>query len=56
MSPMLNRAERDLGRAIGIIFQQARKYENGVDRIGSGRLKSTPSRLVRSSTNGGGHS
>jgi hypothetical protein len=33
MSQMLNRAERHLGRAIGVAFQQVQKYENGVRRL-----------------------
>jgi transcriptional regulator with XRE-family HTH domain len=29
----------ELGRAIGVTFQQIQKYENGKNRIGSGRLQ-----------------
>ena len=30
--------QTDLGKEIGVTFQQIQKYENGVNRIGSGRL------------------
>src|SRR5688572_31328483 len=33
----LFRSEK-LGKAVGVTFQQIQKYENGVNRIGAGRL------------------
>jgi transcriptional regulator with XRE-family HTH domain len=30
--------QTELARAIGVTFQQIQKYENGVNRVGSGRL------------------
>jgi transcriptional regulator with XRE-family HTH domain len=36
----LNRglSQTELGRHIGVTFQQVQKYENGANRVGSGRL------------------
>jgi transcriptional regulator with XRE-family HTH domain len=31
-------SQGDLGRRIGVTFQQVQKYENGTNRIGAGRL------------------
>src|SRR5215472_3538663 len=31
-------SQTDLGNHIGVTFQQVQKYENGVNRVGSGRL------------------
>jgi transcriptional regulator with XRE-family HTH domain len=31
-------SQAELGRAIGVTFQQVQKYENGANRIGSSRL------------------
>jgi transcriptional regulator with XRE-family HTH domain len=31
-------SQAQLGEALGVTFQQIQKYENGVNRIGSGRL------------------
>ena len=31
-------SQTELGQAIGVSFQQVQKYENGTNRIGSGRL------------------
>lgn len=31
-------SQTDLGNRIGVTFQQVQKYENGVNRVGSGRL------------------
>jgi transcriptional regulator with XRE-family HTH domain len=31
-------SQTELGKHIGVTFQQVQKYENGVNRIGSGRL------------------
>jgi transcriptional regulator with XRE-family HTH domain len=31
--------QADLGKKIGVTFQQVQKYEKGINRIGSGRLK-----------------
>ena len=35
---MLGMTQQQLGKALGITFQQIQKYERGVNRIGSGRL------------------
>ena len=32
-------SQNDLGERLGITFQQVQKYENGVNRIGAGRLQ-----------------
>ena len=34
----LGLSQTDLGKGIGVTFQQVQKYENGKNRIGSGRL------------------
>lgn len=31
-------SQEKLGKAVGVTFQQIQKYENGVNRIGAGRL------------------
>jgi transcriptional regulator with XRE-family HTH domain len=31
-------SQTTLGQALGVTFQQVQKYENGVNRVGSGRL------------------
>jgi transcriptional regulator with XRE-family HTH domain len=31
-------SQTELGRMIGVTFQQVQKYENGTNRVGSGRL------------------
>src|ERR1700752_4575391 len=31
-------SQTELGKQIGVTFQQVQKYENGVNRVGSGRL------------------
>ncbi len=31
-------SQTELGRKIGVTFQQIQKYENGKNRVGSGRL------------------
>ena len=36
---MLGMSQEKLGESLGITFQQIQKYENGVNRIGSGRLQ-----------------
>lgn len=36
---MLNLSQSDLGKAVGITFQQIQKYENGANRISSSRLQ-----------------
>jgi transcriptional regulator with XRE-family HTH domain len=36
---MLGMSQADLGAALGISFQQVQKYENGVNRLGAGRLQ-----------------
>ena len=35
---MLGLSQEKLGEKLGITFQQIQKYENGVNRIGAGRL------------------
>ena len=35
---MLGLSQTDLGRALGLTFQQVQKYERGANRIGSSRL------------------
>ena len=35
---LLGMTQTDLGRALGLTFQQIQKYERGVNRIGAGRL------------------
>jgi len=35
---LLGMTQADIGAAIGVTFQQAQKYEKGVDRIGASRL------------------
>lgn len=30
--------QTELGRAIGVTFQQVQKYENGMNRVGASRL------------------
>ena len=35
---LLGMTQTDLGKAIGVTFQQAQKYERGVNRIGASRL------------------
>jgi|SRR5579859_3219414 len=32
-------SQTELGRQLGVSFQQVQKYENGVNRIGAGRLR-----------------
>ncbi len=32
-------SQADLGRAVGVTFQQVRKYETGQNRVGAGRLR-----------------
>ena len=32
-------SQADLGESLGLTFQQIQKYENGVNRIGAGRLQ-----------------
>jgi transcriptional regulator with XRE-family HTH domain len=34
----LGLSQEKLGKAVGVTFQQIQKYENGVNRIGAGRL------------------
>lgn len=36
---MLDLSQSDLGKAVGITFQQIQKYENGANRISSSRLQ-----------------
>lgn len=36
---MLSLSQSDLGKAVGITFQQVQKYENGANRISSSRLQ-----------------
>jgi transcriptional regulator with XRE-family HTH domain len=36
---MLGMSQGELGKALRISFQQVQKYENGVNRIGAGRLQ-----------------
>ena len=38
---MLGMSQSDLAEGLGITFQQVQKYENGINRIGSGRLHRT---------------
>src|ERR1700730_17201489 len=35
----LRLSQQDLGKALGISYQQVQKYEQGVSRIGAGRLQ-----------------
>jgi transcriptional regulator with XRE-family HTH domain len=35
---MMKRSQGDLGKSLGLTFQQIQKYEKGTNRIGSGRL------------------
>ena len=35
---MLGMSQEKLGEALGLTFQQIQKYENGANRVGSGRL------------------
>jgi transcriptional regulator with XRE-family HTH domain len=34
----LGLSQTDLAKAIGVTFQQVQKYENGINRVGAGRL------------------
>ena len=36
---MLGLSQAQLGEALGIVFQQVHKYENGANRISAGRLQ-----------------
>jgi transcriptional regulator with XRE-family HTH domain len=36
---MLDMSQTDLGKALGLTFQQVQKYEKGFNRIGAGRLQ-----------------
>jgi transcriptional regulator with XRE-family HTH domain len=36
---MLSMSQTNLGRALGLTFQQVQKYEKGTNRIGAGRLQ-----------------
>jgi transcriptional regulator with XRE-family HTH domain len=36
---ILGMTQTDLGKAIGVTFQQVQKYEKGADRVSSGRLQ-----------------
>jgi transcriptional regulator with XRE-family HTH domain len=36
---MLSMRQTDLGKALGVTFQQVQKYEKGTNRIGVGRLQ-----------------
>jgi transcriptional regulator with XRE-family HTH domain len=36
---MLDMSQEELGDALGITYQQVQKYENGINRIGAGRLQ-----------------
>ncbi len=35
---MLGRSQEEVGKAVGVTFQQIQKYERGLNRIGSSRL------------------
>jgi transcriptional regulator with XRE-family HTH domain len=35
---LLGQTQTDLGKAVGLTFQQIQKYERGANRIGAGRL------------------
>jgi transcriptional regulator with XRE-family HTH domain len=36
---MQGMSQQELGRALGVTFQQVQKYEKGTNRIGAGRLQ-----------------
>jgi transcriptional regulator with XRE-family HTH domain len=36
---MRSMSQTELGKAVGLTFQQVQKYENGTNRIGAGRLQ-----------------
>jgi transcriptional regulator with XRE-family HTH domain len=38
-------SQTDLGELLGVSFQQVQKYEKGVNRIGSGRIKEVATHL-----------
>jgi transcriptional regulator with XRE-family HTH domain len=42
---MLGVSQTDLGKALGVTFQQVQKYEKGASRIGAGRLHQISHRL-----------
>lgn len=54
----LEMSQEDLGKALGVSFQQIQKYEKGVNRISSGRLIQVVNALQCSVTDliGGGNS
>ena len=41
---MLGLTQQQLAELIGVTYQQAHKYENGINRISAGRLSSWPRR------------
>ncbi len=46
----INMSQTELARKIGVTFQQVQKYENGVNRIGAGRLSAIAQALGVSMT------